>query len=96
MPSAIVKDKQLLIENKELFERLYSAKKNLIKILKVSESEFKLSQINKLLYFYRFSYKEDLTKEEVQEVFEQRGSMVFQKTEEEINETKISIWFRTP
>lgn len=91
--SAIVKDKQLLIENKELFERLYSAKKNLIKILKVSESEFKLPQINKLLYFYRFSYKEDLTKEEVQEVFEQRGSMVFQKTEEEVNETKISFDF---
>lgn len=89
--SAIVDDKKLLIENKELFENLYSLKNNLIKILKVNKH--KLSTKSRLLYFYRFSYKEDLTEDEVQEILEQRGSMVFQKTEEKVKETKVEFDF---
>ena len=86
-----VKVKKLLIENKELFEALYSFKRNLINSLKTSN--YKLSQMSKLLYFYRFSYKEDLTEEEIQKVFEQRNTMTFVKTEEKVNETRVEFDF---
>src|SRR5690554_4586258 len=50
--SAIVKDKQLLIKNKALYEKFYSVKINLINSLK--GSKYSASKMSKLLYFYRF------------------------------------------
>lgn len=72
-------------------EAFMNVKSTLIESLRVSDLSIK--DKSNLLYFFRYSFTDELTEEEINEILEQRSQMVFTETDEEVKESFYNAKF---